>query len=79
MNHGRMVTMATPFLIGIGLLLSACTAEPDYAGPAPAYDYAPYGSLDFDYGGDWGDWHRRRDHDDRFHGGGDHEHGGGRR
>jgi hypothetical protein len=47
MNRGRIVTMAIPLLIGSGFSLSACAAEPDYAAPAPAYDY-PYGSLDFD-------------------------------
>jgi len=79
MNRGRIVTMAIPLLIGIGLFLSACAVESDYDASAYAYDYAPYGSLDFDYGGDWGDWHRGWDHGHGFDGGGDHGHGGSRR
>lgn len=68
----KITTMAIPLLIGTGLFLSACAVESDYDASAYAYDYAPYGSLDFDYGGGWD-----RGHD--FHGGGDHGHGGSRR
>jgi hypothetical protein len=72
MKRGRMMTKATPLLIGIGLFLSACAVEPDYSDyGAPDYAYTDpiYGSLDFDYGG-WGGhgW----DHGHGFHGG----HGG---
>jgi hypothetical protein len=79
MNRGRIVTMAIPLMIGIGPFLSASAAESDYDASAYAYGNVPYGSLDFDYWGDGRDWRRGRDHDDGFHGGGDHGHGGSRR
>jgi len=79
MKRGRMMTKATPLLIGIGLFLSACAVEPDYSDyGAPDYAYTDpiYGSLDFDYGGWGGGWggFRHFDHDHGFHGG--HDHGG---
>jgi hypothetical protein len=68
MKRGRMMTKATPLLIGIGLFLSACAVEPDYSDyGAPDYAYTDpvYGSLDFDYGGWGGGWggFRHFDHD----------------
>jgi hypothetical protein len=76
MKRGRMMTKATPLLIGIGLFLSACAVEPDYSDyGAPDYAYTDpvYGSLDFDYGGWGGGWGGHGwDHGHGFHGG----HGG---
>jgi hypothetical protein len=68
------MTNATPILIGIGLLLSACAVEPDYGAPDYAYTDPVYGSLDFDYGGwgGWGGWHHGWDHGNFDHGHGFH-------
>jgi hypothetical protein len=63
----KTVTTTTPLLIGVGLFLSACAADPGYDPPTYAYGYSypyPYpvdGSLYFDYGG-WGGWHHGWDH-----------------
>jgi hypothetical protein len=85
MNSGKSVKA---LVIGIGLLLSACTVEPGYSAPPYAYDgYAPIeGSYNFDYG-TWD--YLGRDHDHGGHGfahhagfGGGHHgssHGGGGR
>ncbi len=77
MNRGRIMTKAIPLLIGSGLFLSACAAEPDYGAPDYAYTDPIYGSLDFEDGG-FGHF-RHFDHDHGFHDGfghGDHDHGG---
>jgi hypothetical protein len=78
MNRGKSTPRATALLIGIGVFLSACAAEPDYNASAYAYgyDYYPaYGSLDFDDFGGCCDRHHRDFHD-HFHDHGDHDHDG---
>lgn len=89
MNRGKIALTVTPLLIGVGIALSACAADSDYAGNAGYtgytydYNYPAYGSLDFDYwGGCCGDHHGFGDHGSGDHGFGDHGfggHGGGRR
>jgi hypothetical protein len=65
MDRRRTMTRAMPFLIGANILLSSCTVVPDYRAPAYAYDNPIYGSVNlnygFDYGG-WGGWHHGWDH-----------------
>ena len=81
MSRSKMLKTALPLLIGVGLFVSACAAQPG----DPGYNYA---SLDYDYGGGWdGGWHHgwgvgHGDHGGfvDHHGGGDHDgggHGGG--
>lgn len=65
-----------PLLITLGILLSACAVEPDYAAPPYAYGY-PYpvqGSIYYGYGG-WGGWHHGWDHGHWDHGHWDHGRG----
>ena len=75
MNRYRTVTKALPLLIGIGLFLSACAAEPDYGAPGYAYNDPIYAGLDFDDGG-WGGWGHGWDHGHGDHGGWGHGFGG---
>ena len=70
MMHGRTTTKTVLLLIGLGLLLSACAAEPDYGAPGYAYGYPIEGGLDFDYVGGWGGWHHDWAHRDHAHGAG---------
>jgi len=80
MSRSRTVKKALPLLIGVGLLMSACAAEPG----DPGYAYDPYyASLDYDYGGGWaGGWHHgwgpgHGDHGGFADHGGGGDHGGG--
>jgi hypothetical protein len=72
MNRGKTMLKAIPLLIGMGLLLSACAADPGYDASAfvDEYDYPAYGSLEYDYWGGWGggDWHHRWNHGHDDHG-----------
>jgi hypothetical protein len=65
MNRGRLMARALPLLVGIGLFLAGCVAEPaGYGG----YVYDPlYGSVGVDVGG-WGGWHHGWDHGHWDHG-----------
>ena len=68
MNRGRIMTKAIPLLIGIGLFLSACAAEPGYYGASPyAYDDPIYGLPTYEYDS-WGGWHHGWDHGPGDHG-----------
>ena len=80
MNCRRTITKAIPLLLSVGLVLSACAAEPDYGAAAypgvysgyQGYPYDPvYGSLGFGVGG-LDDFHHDRDFG---HGHGDHDFG----
>src|SRR6266436_4313991 len=88
MNHGRILTRTIPLLIGVGLALSACMAEPVGYGPVGYGDdgYAFDERYDWDHGG-WGhgfahghagfDEHGGSGEDGGFAGyGGEGEHGG---
>src|SRR6266851_5098537 len=81
MNRGRIMTKAIPLLIGTGLFLSACAAEPDYGAPDYAYTDPIYGSLDFEDGGFGHFRHFDHDHGGFGHGFAGHAgfggHGGG--
>jgi hypothetical protein len=76
-SMSRKMMMAILPLVGLGLVLSAGTAEAGYSGPPSAYsdayaypyDDPLYGAFDFEYGGGFQDWdHRHFDH------GFDHDH-----
>jgi hypothetical protein len=75
MNRGRTLTRTVLLLIGVGLALSACVAEPVGYGPG-FYGYDGYG---YSWGHGWD--HGHRDHGGWGHGfahghGGFGEHGG---
>ena len=64
MNRTRLLASAVPLVIGIGLILAGCVAEPvDYSGGG----YVSDPILGLDYGG-WGGWHHGWDHGHWDHG-----------
>jgi hypothetical protein len=77
MNWSRLLVSGLPLVLGIGLLLSGCIAEP--------FGYGGYDEVGY-YDG-WGGWHHGWDHSHWDHGGGEHGfarggfggHGGGHR
>ncbi|HEU0147051.1 MAG TPA: hypothetical protein VFR21_09265 [Bradyrhizobium sp.] len=75
MSRARRMTLMLTFLIGIGLALSDCAAEPYYGG-YDGYAYEPIsGSLGFDFSDDFVDGGRFV-HDRHFVHGGPFVHGG---
>jgi hypothetical protein len=65
MNRYSAFVKAMPLLLGAGLMLSACSAAPDYG--ANSYSYVYNGDADYPYDGtyDWLDF--RYDDFDHFH------------
>jgi hypothetical protein len=54
-NRGRIKTKAIPVLIGIGLVLSACSANTDYGSPSFAYNDPIRSTFNSDFGY-WDGW-----------------------
>src|SRR4029077_17776996 len=54
-NRGRIKTKAIPVFVGIGLVLSACSANTDYGPPSYAYFNPIRGSSNPDFGY-WDGW-----------------------
>jgi hypothetical protein len=54
-SRGRRETKAIPVLVGLGLVLSACSANADYSPPSYAFSGSIHGSPVSDFG-NWDGW-----------------------